>query len=345
MFSLCAALCLTLCSGFALSASEAEPWREAYAALLRDERQSYVIFDTITVKFGLTDMDGDSIPELIIFDDYLAYCRVYIYTGGAAELLEEYGGGTAYWAEPLTDGIVAQFRGEDEVFWTLKDGRMVTAPFTGSSPLTVYDITSANIQTYISEAQTQELPDDAPPPESNISSSWAAAEVNMAIAAGLVPDSIVNAGWKNSTSRLAAADGIIILIEKASGKTIDQIAAERGWDLSTNQFSDTDSKAVTFLRHAGITTGKGNNLYAPYDSYNRSEFVTMLGRTAEKIFGITARRANPFPDKAPSWADQYIGYAAENSITLGSGGIFDSYGILQNQQMAMFCYRAYAIWK
>ena len=84
----------------------------------------------------------------------------------------------------------------------------------------------------------------------NTPDSWAVTEVNAALDAGLVPDSISNAGWQNSTSRLAAAEAMVLLIEKASGKTMVQIASERRWDLSTNGFSDTSSQAVTFLKYA-----------------------------------------------------------------------------------------------
>ena len=179
----------------------------------------------------------------------------------------------------------------------------------------------------------------------NTPNSWAVTEVNAALDAGLVPDSISNAGWQNSTSRLAAAEAMVVLIEKVSWKTMAQIASERGWDLNANGFSDTSSQAVTFLKHAGITTGIGENLYDPTGSYTRAHIVTMIGRTAEMLFAKTVQGSNPFTD-VPDWAAPYVGYAADNGITQGvGGGLFDPDSNLQNQQTAVFAYRTFNVLK
>jgi hypothetical protein len=173
---------------------------------------------------------------------------------------------------------------------------------------------------------------------------WAEAEVNAALVAGLVPDSVANAGWQNATSRLAAAEAMVVLIEEAKGATMWGIAAAYGWDLETNHFSDTNSPAVTFLKYAGVTTGVGDNKYDPDGDYNRAQIVTMIGRAAERFFEATAQGTNPFTD-VPDWAAPYVGYAAANGITQGvGGGLFDSYGVLQNQHTAVFGLRAFNVW-
>ena len=187
-----------------------------------------------------------------------------------------------------------------------------------------------------------ELSVDASP---NAPDTWAVEEVNAALAAGLVPDSIANAGWKNPTSRLAAADTIVLLIEKASVKTMTQLSSEKGWNLNSGGFSDTNSQAVTFLKHAGVTSGVGDNRYDPNGQYTRAQIVTMIGRAAEAFFGATAQGVNPFTD-VPDWASPYVGYAANNGITQGvGGGKFDSDGVLQNQHTAVFAYRTFNLWK
>jgi hypothetical protein len=138
---------------------------------------------------------------------------------------------------------------------------------------------------------------------------------------------------------------MVAVIEKITGKTMAQIAAEKGWDLSKNQFSDTDSPAVTFLKYAEITNGIGDNKYGPGSNYTRAQIVTMIGRAAEVFFGKTAQGDNPFTD-VPDWAAPYVGYAAETGITNGvGGGKFDSDGVLQNQHTAVFGLRAYKAWK
>jgi len=71
----------------------------------------------------------------------------------------------------------------------------------------------------------------------------------------------------------------------------------------------------------------------------------MIGRTAEKFFGIMATSENPFTD-VPDWAAPYVGYATKADITNGVSDIlFDSYGVLQNQHTAVFCLRALKAWK
>ena len=90
-------------------------------------------------------------------------------------------------------------------------------------------------------------------------SAWARDEIAAAINTGIVPDSVANSGWQNAASRHKAAASIVLLIEKTSGKTMSQLATQRGWDLNTNCFSDTNDQAVTFLKYANVTTGIGNN--------------------------------------------------------------------------------------
>ena len=125
---------------------------------------------------------------------------------------------------------------------------------------------------------------------------------------------------------------------------MDEIAAEKGWDLTRSYFSDTDSKTVTFLGYAGVTTGIGDSKYGPDGEYNRAQMVTMLGRAAENLLGAAAQGENPFTDDVPDWAAPYVGYAADAGITTGiSATEFDSYNVLQNQQTAIFCLRTYNV--
>jgi len=175
---------------------------------------------------------------------------------------------------------------------------------------------------------------------------WAKPELEKAIAENLVSDDIIaKGGWAQPTSRLDAAVAMVTLIEKVTGKTIDTIASEKGWDLMKNGFDDTSAKSVTFLKYAGITNGVGDNKYDPSGTYTRAHEVTMIGRVAENILDKSAKGDNPFTD-VPDWAAPYVGYAAENGITNGiGGGLFDSDGVLQNQHTAIFNYRAYIAWK
>jgi len=183
------------------------------------------------------------------------------------------------------------------------------------------------------------------PPDENAPDGWAVDGINAAIAAGLVPDSIINAGWQNNTSRVAAAEAMVLLLEVLLDATMDEIAVENGWDLTTNQFIDTNNAAVTFLRHAGVVGGIGGNMYDPDGVYSRAMIVTMIGGAAEAFLGIDAKGENPFTDideSTHSWAVQYVGFAAELGIVSGLGdGIFNPDGPLQNQMIAILNLQAW----
>ena len=189
-----------------------------------------------------------------------------------------------------------------------------------------------------------EPPHDHGPPDGASDWAWSEGLVD-ALDAGLVPDSVAAAGWGNNTTRLSAADAIVRLIEKVVDKPMSQIALECGWDLNSNHFSDTASQAATFLKYAKVIEGTGGNNFFPDDEFNRAQIVTMIGRAAENLFGIMPRGHNPYIDDIPGWAAPYVAYMADTGITKGVGdNIFDSYSVLQNQDMALISWRAYSFW-
>ena len=173
-------------------------------------------------------------------------------------------------------------------------------------------------------------------------SVWAEEEVAAALEVGIVPDSIVEAGWQNPTSRSSAAEAIVLLIELTLGMTMEEIADNKNWDLTDNQFDDCDDPVVTFLKYAGITQGIGGNKYAPDANYTRAQMVTMIGRAAEVFMGVEAQGESQFTD-VPDWAAPYVAYAADITQGVG-GGLFDSEGLLQNQHTAVFILRTFESW-
>ena len=196
----------------------------------------------------------------------------------------------------------------------------------------------------------EESPDPPPPPTPNTpldgAATWAVPELKQAMDAGLLIDAM-HGNWTQPTSRLLAAEAIVKLIEVSTGKTIEQIAAEKNYDM-TNHFSDTASKYVTFLREAGVTTGVGGGRYDTDGTYNRAQMVTMLWRTATNVLDLDLSGyqlgTDVFTDNIPNWAgtNEAIGWAAEMGITTGvSSTRFDSFGVLQNQQTGVFSFRAF----
>ena len=192
-------------------------------------------------------------------------------------------------------------------------------------------------------SESGELP-AATPDNPNIfdgADEWVINELGQSYNINLIPDSMVG-NWKQPTNRLLAAEAIVALIEANYGD-IEELANWYGFDMS-NGFSDTDSKAATFLKASGISVGVGNNKYNPDGIYTRAEMVTMLGRMAEKIYIMDLSSfplgSSLFTD-VPDWADKYVGWAGSVGVTNGvGGGLFGSYGTLDNQQTVVFMHRA-----
>ena len=176
---------------------------------------------------------------------------------------------------------------------------------------------------------------------------WARAELEHALAAKLLVEDMYG-NWTQQTSRLLAADAIVRLIEVSTDRTIDEIAAEKGFNMN-DKFADTDSKAATFMKASGISNGLDGVNYGSTGTFTRAQLVTMLGRMAENVFDIDlsgypigSATFNDIPDNM-SWAEQYIGWAVSIGITQGDGGstTFNPGGNLTNQQTGLFTYRAF----
>jgi len=157
--------------------------------------------------------------------------------------------------------------------------------------------------------------------------------------------------WTRNTTRLQAADAMVKLIESVTGKTIDQIAAEKGFNMN-DRFADTDSKAAAFLKASGISAGVDGVNYGVPLGFNRAQMVTMLGRMAEKIFDMDLSGyplgSAQFQDilGAADWADGYIGWAAEVGITQGTQyTLFSPLNGLEKQQTGVFMNRAFGVLK
>ena len=172
---------------------------------------------------------------------------------------------------------------------------------------------------------------------------WALRELGLALQHGLILDYMIG-HWGANCARSTAAEAILFLVEVSTGMSGDDICAQNGWDMN-DAFADSDNRAVTFLKAAGISTGVDNVNFDPDGTFTRAQMVTMLGRAAENIFSIDMSDYPPgssiFTD-VPVWADPYVGWAAEVGITQGiGGGLFDSDGLLTIQHTGVFSYRAY----
>jgi alpha-tubulin suppressor-like RCC1 family protein len=192
----------------------------------------------------------------------------------------------------------------------------------------------------------------------NEPSPWAKAEVEEALALGIVWESQDLArAWRSTATRRNAAMVLGQTLEQIIGPNssgdLSVIAQERGWEIFDHSadFDDVSADAspgsyeIIFLKHAGVVSGVGGNRYDPDGAYTRAQAAAMIGRAAQVFFDKQITGANPFSD-VPDWAAACVGYAVEAGITGGiGGGKFGSDDPLTNEQLVIFALRAYKAWK
>ena len=178
---------------------------------------------------------------------------------------------------------------------------------------------------------------------------WAVEELGYAFLNGLNLDMMIGR-WTAATNRLLAAEIIVNLIESITEKTIEEVAAERGFDMNVS-FSDTYSTATRFLKASGISTGVDGVNYDPTGTFTRIQMVTMLGRMAAYVFDVDLSAyplgSATFTD-LPDWSgtDEAVGWAVAANVTNGiGGGLFDSDSELQNQHTGVFAYRTFMFFR
>ena len=84
-------------------------------------------------------------------------------------------------------------------------------------------------------------------------SDWAEAEVNQAIAAGLVPSDL-QTDYQSYCSRENFCRLVVALVEANMGKDVSQLLSDRGISVSNDVFSDTSSKEISAAYALGIVS-------------------------------------------------------------------------------------------
>ena len=97
--------------------------------------------------------------------------------------------------------------------------------------------------------------------------------------------------------------------------------------------SDYFYNAVNWGVEAGITSGVGDNLFAPDGEVTRAQVVTFLWNKAGKPI-VTATET--FSDvEAGSWYENAVAWAVENGITMGTGDNMFSPDVICNRAMCI----------
>lgn len=153
----------------------------------------------------------------------------------------------------------------------------------------------------------------------NAASSWAQAEVEAAIAAGLVPQLTGDPAYTDQITREQFAELAAQLMIVAAPEAIDAVR------IQGNVFDDTRNHSVAMAAALGIVNGVGDNKFDPTQTTNREQIAAMVARAigvAEKTKGVDL---TPVPASIESFTDKghVSGWAVEGVGTLAANGIMN----------------------
>ncbi|MGI6498136.1 MAG: S-layer homology domain-containing protein [Oscillospiraceae bacterium] len=179
-------------------------------------------------------------------------------------------------------------------------------------PTTTYNIQKdSTFQAYwIKDAVTEDTPSD-----------WASGEVGAAISLGLIPADLQK-NYATDITRAEFCRLIVIMLERMSGRTIEDTLAEAGLTVHPNAFTDTNDPDILAAYTLGIIKGIGNQKFDPAGKITREAAATMLmrayyGPDIEEVDGVTP----------VNYADRSkIGTWARNGVDLASTMIDPSSG-------------------
>jgi len=157
--------------------------------------------------------------------------------------------------------------------------------------------------------QPTPTPTPIPAAASQQPSPWAIPQVNAAIAAGLVPQSL-QSNYTQPTTRAEFAALAVALYEN-----------QRGTITGRSTFNDTNDINVQKAAYIGVVTGVGDNRFNPNGQLTREQAAVMLARLASALGQPLPQSTSTFADNAQisSWATQAVGQIQASGIMGGVG--------------------------
>ena len=198
------------------------------------------------------------------------------------------------------DGIalgVTYANGQANAYYVLEAHEGV---YSGSAPIL-----------YGSENVTPTDPETPTEPVGDTPSSWAVENVNTAVEAGIVPDTLQSA-YTQATTRAEFCALAVELYETIMGTEITERAT----------FSDTTDVNVEKMAGLGVVNGVGDGKFDPSASLTREEAATMLSRLANVMEKPLTAGTASFADNASisSWASEAVGQVQASGIMNGIEG-------------------------
>jgi hypothetical protein len=295
--------------------------------------------------FGYTDKTGTlAFPA--------KFATAYSFSDGLARVLDDLIGGHWGFIDKTGEYVIpAQFEEVDAFSEGLapvrlpdgkwgfidKTGKWVIEPqFDVASPFSegLASVGTAGNCGFIANPLGTPAPKDEP-------DSWAKAEVDAAIAAGLVPQSL-QSGYKSNITREDFCALAVNLIVVKTGKPIETILAEKSLVINRGVFTDTQNDTVLAANVLGIVGGKGYGRFDPQGSITRQEAAAMLTRTAKVLGYSPSGQEVAFSDASSiqSWAKDAVSFISaamdvkSNRAVMGGTGnnAFSPNGTYTRQQ-------------
>lgn len=155
--------------------------------------------------------------------------------------------------------------------------------------------------------QQPQTPVQPPVEPSNELPAWAAAQVNGAIAQGLVPQEL-QGGYNLVTTRAQFCALAVRLYESVKGEITGR-----------ETFTDTDDGNVQKMAALGVVSGVGGGAFDPDGPLTREQAATILARLSNAMGKPLSGGSHPFTDGVASWADAAVGQVYQAGIMTGTG--------------------------
>ena len=263
--------------------------------------------------FGAVDTDGNLVIPFI-------YDKLYDFSNGVAPARKD-----GMWGLIDVDGnTIVPF--EWSFMWEF-DGDQVIAKH------------SSDGRFYILEPNGSPAaePDEPELPAQNEPSSWAQAEVERAVEAGIVPENLRGA-YTQAATRAEFCALAVGLYETVTGEEITERA----------EFTDTTDVNVQKMAGLGIVNGMGEGRFEPDSPLTREQAAALLSRLADSIGKPLAASAPSFADNGSisGWAKDAVGQMQASGVMGGVGSnTFDPSGTYTREQSMITMLRMYEIVK
>ena len=173
-----------------------------------------------------------------------------------------------------------------------------------------------------------------PSPAPDAPDSWAAAHVNAAIEANILPQNLQSA-YRQATTRAEFATLAVALYEAVTGDVIET---------EGNPFTDTNDINAIKAASIGVTRGTTSTTFSPNRVLTREEAATMLSRLANAVGKPLAQQAATYTDndRIASYALDAVGQLQAAGIMEGVGSnTFSPKGSYERQQSIVTIMRLY----